>query len=107
MKRSTQRTTPALHVAEDIVPLHEFKAHLSERLRELKGRQRPFVVTQNGRAAAVVLSPEEFDRLVYERRFVAAVADGLDDAESGRVVKDEELTRRLDARFGRTARRSS
>lgn len=34
------------------------------------------VITQNGKPAAVLLSPEEFDRLSYHARFVAVVTDG-------------------------------
>ena len=77
------RSPGHLQVAEDIVPIAELKAHFSEKIRELRSRQRPIVVTQNGRAAAVLLSPEEFDRLTHEARFVAAVREGLDDAEAG------------------------
>lgn len=87
-------------MAEDIVPIGELKAHLSEKIRELRGRQRPLVVTQNGKAAAVLLAPEEFDRLTAQALFVAAVQEGLDDHEAGRVISHEELGRRLDARFG-------
>lgn len=87
-------------MAEDIVPIGELKAHLSEKIRALRGRRRPLVVTQNGKAAAVLLAPEEFDRLTAQALFVAAVQEGLDDHEAGRVVSHEELGRRLDARFG-------
>jgi prevent-host-death family protein len=89
-----------LQVAEDIVPIGEFKAHLSERIRDLRETRRPMVITQNGRAAAVMLAPEEFDRLTRHARFVEAVQEGLDDVEAGRVVDDDELGRQLDARFG-------
>lgn len=82
------------------MPIGELKAHLSERIRELKGRGRPLVVTQNGKAAAVMLAPEEFDRLMAQAHFVAAVQEGLGDLDAGRVVSDDDLTRRLDARFG-------
>ena len=41
--------------------------------------------------AAVVLLPEEFDRLQERRRFVAAVSEGLADAEAGRVIDDKDL----------------
>lgn len=98
--RSENSPTPDLRVAEDIVPIGELKAHLAERIRELRGRRRPLVVTQNGKAAAVLLSPEEFDRLTARARFVTAVQEGLDDADAGRVVRDEELGDILDARFG-------
>lgn len=100
MSRSENGPAPSLQVAEDIVPIGEFKAHLSERIRELKERGRPLVVTQNGKAAAVLLAPEDFDRLVSQARFVAAVQEGLSDLDAGRVVSEAELNRRLDARFG-------
>lgn len=100
MDRSVNSPTAALQVAEDIVPIGELKAHLSEKIRALRSRQRPLVVTQNGKAAAVMLSPEDFDRLTTLARFVAAVQDGLGDLDAGRVVSDEDLGRRLDARLG-------
>ncbi|MCZ2247132.1 MAG: type II toxin-antitoxin system Phd/YefM family antitoxin [Bacteroidia bacterium] len=100
MDRSGNSPMVGLQVAEDIVPIGELKAHLSERIRDLKSRRRPLVVTQNGKAAAVMLAPEEFDRLTTQARFVAAVQEGLSDLDAGRVVSDDDLGRRLDARFG-------
>lgn len=95
-----------LQVAEDIVPIGELKAHLSEKIRDIKSRRRPLIVTQNGKAAAVMLAPEEFDRLTTQARFVAAVQEGLSDLDAGRVVNDEDLGRRLDARFGSLSKSS-
>ncbi len=100
MNRSKNSPASILQIAQDIVPIGELKAHLSKRIRDLRGRRRPLVVTQNGKAAAVLLSPEEFDRLIAQAGFVAAVQDGLADLDAGRVVADEDLARRLDARFG-------
>lgn len=99
MNRSANGSISVFQVAEDILPIGELKAHLSEKIRELRDRGRPFVVTQNGKAAAVLLAPEEFDRLTSQARFVTAVQEGLDDQAEGRVVSDDELGRRLDARF--------
>jgi prevent-host-death family protein len=89
-----------LQVADDIVPIADLKAHLSERIRDLRSRRRPLVVTQNGKAAAVLLAPEEFDRLTSQAEFVAAVREGLDQADSARVIDHDEVGRILDARFG-------
>lgn len=99
MNRST-REPEAIQVAEDIVPIAEFKAHLSEMVRTLSTRRRPVIVTQNGRPAAVMLSPAEFDRLVYRTRFVAAANEGLADIERGRVVSDKDVGKLLDQRYG-------
>jgi prevent-host-death family protein len=89
-----------LQIAEDIVPIAEFKAHVSEVVRGLRQRGRPLVITQNGKPAAVLLSPEEFDALSYHARVVAAVQQGLAEAEAGRLISDEELGRELDKEFG-------
>jgi prevent-host-death family protein len=94
------RGAGVIQVADDIVPIAEFKAHLSEVVRTLPARRRPVVVTQNGKPAAVVLSPAEFDRLANHGRFLDAVREGLDDVEQGRVVSDAELGRLLDQRYG-------
>ena len=80
-----------VRVAEDIVPLGEFRTHTARVLRKMRESRRPVIITQQGRPAAVVLPPEEFDRLQERRRFVAAVSEGLADAEAGRVVADEDL----------------
>lgn len=100
MNRSENRASSQLQVSEDIVPIGELKAHLSEKIRDLRARKRPLVVTQNGKAAAVLLAPEEFDRLSTQARFVSAVNEGLADLDAGRVISDDEVGRRLDARFG-------
>ena len=99
MSRSAVRPASALRVADDIVPIGELKAHLSERIRELRVTRRPLVVTQNGKATAVLLSPEEFDRLTNQDRFVAAVHGGLAEADAGDVVSHAEAMRVLEERF--------
>jgi len=40
------------------------------------------------------------DRLTAQARFVGAVQEGLGDLDAGRVIRDDDLGRRLDARFG-------
>ena len=44
--------------------------------------------------------PDDIDLVRERNRFVAAVHQGLADAEAGRLVDDEELGAILDAEFG-------
>jgi prevent-host-death family protein len=94
-------TMKPLHVSEDILPIADFKARASEVVRRLREHRRPVVITQSGKPAAVLLSPEEFDRLTYRARFIEAVGEGLSDAEAGRVVSDEALGKLMDDEFGK------
>lgn len=87
-------------LSEDVLPIGEFKTQASSVLRKLKQSQRPVVITQNGKPAAVLITPEEFDQMRERERFVAAVQEGLADSKAGRVLEDDEVERMLDERFG-------
>jgi prevent-host-death family protein len=91
-----------VRTAEDIVPISEFKAGAAEMLRRIAETGHPLVITQNGKAAGVILSPAEFDRLNERARFVAAVEEGLADADAGRVREHDEVVARMSERFRAT-----
>jgi len=83
------------NVAEDIVPIGKFKVHASNYFRNLKETGRPMVITQNGKAAGVLISPQDFDELVYRKSFVDSVNKGLEDIKNGRTLTTEELKEKL------------
>jgi prevent-host-death family protein len=95
--RAAERTGPtyratsqAFQTAEDIIPVAELKANMSAIVRGLDDRPRPLVITLNGKPAAVVMSPREYDLLSYQSRFIDAVNQGLADVEAGRTVDGED-----------------
>ncbi|MFO8073922.1 MAG: type II toxin-antitoxin system Phd/YefM family antitoxin [Polyangia bacterium] len=94
-----------LKVSEDIVPMSEFKARAKEWLGRVARSGAPVVITQNGRAAGVLLSPRAYDLLTERARFVEAVGEGLTDANAGRVTPHEEIVAELAERFGDTPSR--
>jgi prevent-host-death family protein len=93
-------TSGTIQVAEDIIPIAELKARLSEMVRSLDSR-RPLIITLNGKPAAVLMAPREFDRLTSQARVIAAVNEGLSDIEAGRVFDAEEVFDELEAEFAR------
>lgn len=88
-----------MQISRDIVPLAKFKSQASQIFRQLRDEKRPVVVTQHGQPAAVLITPEEYDRLQEHDRFLAAVEEGLADSEAGRLIEDEVLTAELEAEF--------
>ena len=88
-----------VRISENFVPVSEFKAQAAEWLRKIGETGDPVVVTQNGKPAGVLLSPEAFDELTERARFVSAVNEGLGDAEAGRVHSHAEVKKRMKARF--------
>jgi predicted transcriptional regulator len=47
------------------------------------------------KAAAVLISPADFDLLTEQAFFVEAVQRGLEDVKNGRVLPDEDLGKEL------------
>ncbi|WP_163998258.1 type II toxin-antitoxin system Phd/YefM family antitoxin [Pyxidicoccus caerfyrddinensis] len=97
----------SLRVSEDIVPISDFKAQASEWLRKLGESGQPLVITQNGKPAGVLLSPESFDELTEKIRFIASVEEGLDDAKAGRVHRHSEVVAEMKKRYQKPARSRS
>jgi prevent-host-death family protein len=94
-----------LQVEQDILPIAQFKAHVSELVQRVKKERRPLVVTVNGSAAAVVIPAADFDEQRYTQYVRERVRAGLADVEAGRVISDKQLERRLKARYGNKKKR--
>ena len=78
-------------VSENIIPVSEFKSNAAKWLRHVSTSRETLIITQKGKAAGVLLSPEAFDELTQRLRFTQAVEEGLADAENGRVSSHESV----------------
>jgi prevent-host-death family protein len=85
-----------ISVANDIVPIGEFKSGLSKWIKKSKSSGNPIVITQNGRPAAVVISPTDYDQLNELRQFVDSVSKGLTDSDIGNVFTTEQVHAELE-----------
>ena len=86
-----------VNVLDGIVPLGEFKTNASKIIREMAGSDEPLVITQNGRPAAVLMSPTAFQELREQHEIALAVAEGVADSEAGRVVDHKKVKRWLES----------
>lgn len=93
-----------LHISEDIIPAAQFKRQQSAMLRRLRESPRPLIITQHGQAAAVVLSPAEYDRLAGELAFHEAMASAERAEAEGRTVSHGEAQEVFEAVLKRRAR---
>ena len=80
-----------ISIANDIIPVGEFKAGISKWLKNIQKTRHPLIITQNGRPAGVLLSPKEYDNIIHTKLFIDSVTRGISDAESGKVYSTKEL----------------
>ena len=85
-----------INISNDIVPVAEFKVKISRYLNNIKSTGRPMVITQNGKPAGVLISPDDFDELVYQKSLIESINRGLSDVERGSVFTTKELKAELE-----------
>jgi len=81
----------SIKIASDIIPLGEFKTGISACMKKVQATGHPLIITRNGRLAGVLLSPVEYDNLLYRKQVIESVEQGLAAAESGEVYSSEEI----------------
>jgi len=87
-----------ISVTNDIVPIAEFKTSISKWFKSLKATGHPLIITQNGKPAGVLLSPGDYDDLVYKKSFLDSISRGISDSEKGITYQTEEIRTALKAR---------
>lgn len=96
-----------MHRAQDTDPLTDFMQNAKEHLDRLRETGRAEILTVNGKAEAVVMTPEAYDRLMDaalgETR--SKIALGLQQARAGQLVDGDKAL--ADRRAKRTSRRGN
>lgn len=79
-----------VQLSTDLVTVAEFKDHAGSYLDQIQTTGNPIVITKNGKAAGVVISPAEYDRMQYRQALMESVARGVADGDAGRVLSTED-----------------
>ena len=82
-----------------IIPIKELKdtSKISLMVRENEG---PVHVTKNGYGDMVIMSIEEYDRLMYEMDVLEKILEGEQDIREGRVEDAFESVERIRKKYG-------
>lgn len=67
----------------DIIPISDLRQDAAAVLRRIRNIGRPLVITQRGRAAAVMLSMEAYERVEHQLRLLRLFARGEKEITAG------------------------
>lgn len=87
-----------------VLPLAEAKSKLSQLISDVETRDDEITITRNGRAVAVLVSHEDFERwketseIMSDPEFLASVRKGMNQIKKGRVRRFDAAA--LDRLFG-------
>ena len=88
-------------LSRDLVPVHELQDDLTSWLDRPTATGRPVVVTQDGKATAVWVSPRMLDEIEEQGEVVREVLEGLKEVAAGDLVDDEEVWAEVDELLAR------
>jgi prevent-host-death family protein len=80
-----------------IIPITELRQDAAAALERVKSSRQPIVITQRGRAAAVLLSLEAYDRGEHERELLHLLARGEQEIKAGKGFDLDEVLAEADA----------
>jgi antitoxin YefM len=80
----------AIKPSQDVIPLSEFRAHVAEYLRQAQETGRPVVITQHGRGTGVLLSSDEYERILDTQELLRAVSRSQAQLAAGKGIPHEE-----------------
>lgn len=87
-----------LRPSTDIQPLSAFRANAAGFIREVRETQRPLVLTQHGKSAAVVLDVEHYDALMEELEVIREIRQARAELARGEGVPHDRAVAELRAR---------
>lgn len=89
-----------MKISGKIKPISYLKAHASKVAQELKANGEPYLITQNGEAAMVVQSVQEYEQTQETMAMLKMLAQSEKDIEEGKVLTVEKAFSSLRKRRG-------
>ena len=68
----------------DIVPVTDLRQDAAAALKRVRATKQPLVITQRGRAAAVLVSVDAYERAEHERQILLLLARGEREIRAGK-----------------------
>lgn len=88
----------------DIMPVTDLRQDTAAALKRVRASKEPLVITQHGRAAAVILSVEVYERGEHERNLLRLLARGEKEISAGQGYDLDEALEEADALLARTSK---
>ena len=88
----------------NIIPVTDLRQDAAAALKRVKTSRQPVVITQRGRAAAVLLSMEEYERGEHERQILRLIARGEQEIAAGKGFDLDAVLAEADEILGATAK---
>ena len=85
----------------EIIPVTDLRQDASAVLKRVRTSKDPLIITQRGRAAAVMLSVSAYERSEHERQILELLARGEKEIAAGKGYDLDDVLAEADTRLAR------
>jgi prevent-host-death family protein len=89
-----------MQLSQNIKPISYLKANAAKLAEELKANGAPYLITQNGEAAMVVLSVQEYEQTQETMAMLKMLTQSKKDIEEGNILSVDDAFSKLRKRRG-------
>ncbi len=80
----------SIRVEKDLISLSDFRGSYKKYITRISEEKNSIILTQNGKAAAVLVSPGEYDQLTQKNEVLNLIASRLQEISNNSFVVNEE-----------------
>ena len=84
-----------LNLAQDIKPISYVKAHTAEIMKQIKEKNNPIVITQNGEAKAVLMDVKHYQGIIDTINLIKIISIGENDIKNNRIYTNEQVEEKI------------
>ena len=89
-----------MQLSKHTIPISYLKANAAKLAEELKANGAPYLITQNGEAAMIVQSVQEYEQTQETMAMLKMLAQSEKDIEEGNLISVDEAFSKLRKRRG-------
>ena len=84
-----------MNLSESIHPVTQLKTKSAELIRKARESGQPIIITQNGRATAILQDVDSYQRQQDALHMLKVVAQGAAELDAGRGVTQDEVAEKM------------
>jgi len=84
-----------INLVEDIKPVSYVKSHAAEVIRQVREKNNPIVITQDGEAKAVLMDVRQYQSIIDSMNLLKILSIGENDIKHDRIYTQEQVNEKI------------
>ena len=80
-----------INFAEDIKPISYVKTHTAQVIKQIREKNNPVVITQNGEAKAVLMDVKHYQKIIDTMNLLKILSIGENNIKSNKIYTHEQI----------------